>query len=721
MTLPGNKRKPAYGFWVLLLIIALYFGYCLGTLGNDKITIETAGEQVKVALLHPFPFRFTDKTLQIIMISGAVWLVAFLSYVTSIRNYMSGKEFGAARFSYPKEINKRLADKNPKDNKILSEHLRLSIKTQKTRLNNNVFIIGGSGAGKSMFMVTPNTHQHLGSYVFTDPKGELLRDNAEALKRAGYEIKVINLIDDGMDTSDCYNPFVYVKTDTDVVKLITNLIANTTPKGSMKGDPFWEKAEGMYLQSLFFYVWLECPQDKKNFRSLLELLNKAKIPEDEDEMSELDELMYALPEDHPALLTYNKVRRGATDTVRSIIISANSRLAYMQNPKILNILDKDDMDLSFLGRGRFHDKKTKTALFCIIPDSDKSYNFIIGMLYTQIFQELYYHADFRCGGKLPIQVMFWFDEFANIALPEDFCSLLSTMRSRGISANIIIQNLAQIKAMFKDTWETIPGNCDTMVYLGGNEQSTHEYISKSLGKWTIDKKTTGESLGRNGNSSRNFDILGRELMTSDEVRKLNNHECIVFIKGQDPVKDLKYRTFEKKEFKDAQKLGRYKHPLRKSDQGGDQMDDLYSVTIYNEAETEYFKEQAQDNENISILPMSDNELVLLAETEVEREIELTPEQIEQFIEENKEALLASAKDDEKCREEIAELERPDQKQESLSYRLTHYEYTPEQIAQVNIGIKNGLSEELILNYFLPSNSAELMHTLRLLAEQSLHN
>ena len=240
--------------------------------------------------------------------------------------------------------------------------------------------------------------------------------------------------------------------------------------------------------------------------------------------------------------------RGAGDTIRSIIISANSRLAKLENKQVMKLLSKDDLNLAELGTGVNADGRTKTALFCVIPDSDKSYNFIIGLLYTQIFQELYYQADFNYGGRLPIHVTFLLDEFANVALPDDFCSLLSTMRSREISSVIIIQNLAQIKALFKDTWETITGNCDTTVYLGGNEQSTHEYISKLLGKMTIDKKSSGETKGRQGSSSKNIDVLGREILTPDEVRMMDNKKCLVFIRGLNPVIDNKYFTPKHKRF-----------------------------------------------------------------------------------------------------------------------------------------------------------------------------
>ena len=287
----------------------------------------------------------------------------------------------------------------------------------------------------------------------------------------------------------------------------------------------------------------------ENFNRILSQNVKMSLDFRRLKASKLDVRMKFLEEssplgaNHPAVKQYNKCMRGAGDTVRSIIISANSRLAFLENKQVLRLLSKDELNLSDIGIGVNGDGETKTALFCVIPDSDKSYNFIIGLLYTQIFQELYYQADFNCGGRLPIHVTFMLDEFANVALPDDFCSLLSTMRSREISSIIIIQNFAQLKALFKDTWETIPGNCDTFIYLGGNEQSTHKYVSELLGKGTIDKKSSGETKGRQGSSSRNYDVLGRELFTPDEVRKLDNKKCIIFIRGFDPIMDNKFIPF----------------------------------------------------------------------------------------------------------------------------------------------------------------------------------
>lgn len=454
-----RKQKPNHAFFAALFLVAIYVGYSIGTLHGNVVTIDNAIDLFVNAVKHPLPFCWTEWSAKFIFICVLIWSAAYLYYLTTIRNYMPGREHGSARIAAPKELNKRLKDPDMRNNKILSENLRVSKNTKKTGLNNNMIVVGGSGAGKSFFIVKPNAYHCDASCVFCDPKGELLRDIGSYLQAQGYRILVLNLVD--MEASDHYNPFVYIRKDEDIIRLITNLIANTTPKNTMQADPFWEKAEGLYLQSLMYYVWYEYPKQGKvaNIRGILELLNKSKIPESENELSELDEMMYRLPADHPALINYLKVRRGATDTVRSIIISANSRLAYLQNPGILRILDDDDIHISFMGEGVYENPERKTALFCVIPDNDKSYNFIVGMLYTQMFQELYYVADHKYGGMLPVPVEFWMDEFANVALPDGFCEIISTCRSREISINVIIQNMAQLRALFKDSWETITGNC----------------------------------------------------------------------------------------------------------------------------------------------------------------------------------------------------------------------------------------------------------------------
>ena len=543
-----NKKKVSMWFVMLGAVFCAYAGYLLNGAWEQGMEMDAFLESFNGVCANPFANYYNETTLKAVVIALIVYATALLMYVTSQRNFMPGKEFGTARFESPQMANKILADKDENFNRILSQNVKMSLNFRRLKLNGNILICGGSGAGKTFYEVKPNLMQmpHNCSFICTDPKGEILRSCGEMLKNNGYSVKVINLLE--MEKSDCYNPFSYIREETDVVKLITNLISNTTPKGATPSDPFWEKAEGLFLQAIFYYVWLEEPPARRNFESVLQLLGEAEVTE-QNKPSRLDVRMKFLEDTsklgsaHPAVKQYNKCMRGAGDTVRSIIISANSRLAFLENKQVLRLLSRDDLDLAELGIGVNGDGETKTALFCVIPDSDKSYNFIIGMLYTQIFQELYYQADFNCGGRLPIHVTFMLDEFANVALPDDYCSLLSTMRSREISSIIIIQNFAQLKALFKDTWETIPGNCDTFIYLGGNEQSTHKYVSELLGKGTIDKKSSGETKGRQGSSSRNYDVLGRELFTPDEVRKLDNKKCIIFIRGFDPIMDNKFIPF----------------------------------------------------------------------------------------------------------------------------------------------------------------------------------
>lgn len=431
-------------------------------------------------------------------------------------------------------------------NRMLSQNVYMTLNTKHTDLNNNILIIGGSGCGKSFRFAKPNLMQMSSSFIVTDPKGELCRDTAGFLKSNGYSVKVLNLED--FKKSTRYNPFVYLKTDTDVIKLIGNLIKNTTPKGASPNDPFWEKAEGMLLQSIFQYVWREgvlneeTGKKEHNIRAVLRLLNEADFKENPKTGAKMDSLldkrMEALENEqphHPAVLKYNKVMRGAADTVRSIIISANSRLAPIENEEILDLMCSDEIDIDSIGT-------RKTVVYCIIPDSDDTYNFLVGLLYTQMFQRLYYIADHIYGGSLPVHVTFLLDEFANVALPDGYCSLLSTMRSRSISSIIIIQNMAQIKALFEKTYETIQGNCDTLIFLGSNEQQTQKYISEMMGKQTIYKVSSGLTRGKNGSSSSNEDVLGREVMLPDEIRRLKRDECLILVNGYNPVKDKKIDT-----------------------------------------------------------------------------------------------------------------------------------------------------------------------------------
>ena len=563
--LKNHKRNTMFFF--LILPVFLYCGFCVGKMYGRTITLENVWEEYLYALKDFWKFSITPWTGRGLLGSVLVWLVMMMRSFGNNRHLIPGLEHGSARFGHPAATTRKLTGrKNPGYVKIFSENVRVSMDTSVTKRNNNTVVIGGSGAGKTFFYVLINALQALTSMVFTDPKAELAKKLTNHLKMNGYRVLIFNLIE--MEKSCHYNPFDYIHSDSDVVKMVTSILTNTMPKGSAPSDPFWEHALGLMLQSLIHYVKAEYPKmgKKANFRGLMDLLLLAKVSEKDGEQSELDKLMFALPESHPARVAYEKFKSGAKDTMRSIIISAHARLAYLQNEELLRILDDDDIDIRSIGEGVYKNPERKTALFCVIPDNDKSYNFLIGILYTQMFQELYRLADFDYNGSLPVPVAFWLDEFANVALPEGFTEILSTMRSRNISCNIILQNKAQLQALFKDSWQTIIGNCDTRLYLGCNEPDTHKYISEMLGRYTVEKKSTGETLGNHGSSSRNYDVLGRELMTPDEVGRLDNSKCIIFISGYPPVLDDKCHTWEKPVYQISQALGLY--------EGEKQLDDL---------------------------------------------------------------------------------------------------------------------------------------------------
>ena len=680
-------------------LFTIYVSYVLNGVWNTNGDIVLILNKFNAAIKNPFGHYYNANTLRAVIYGSLIYGMAVLMYVTSRRNLMHGKEYGTAKFADIRMVNKALADKDESKNRILSNNVRMSTDTSVTGLNNNMLVIGGSGAGKTFFIVKPNIMQMMlnNSFIATDPKGEIARATANMLKKNGYNVKVLNLID--MAKSDGYNPFRYIREENDVVKLVTNIISNTTPKETAPTDPFWEKSESMFLQALCYYVWLEMPPNRKNFQSVLDLLSEAEVDAKGND-SKLTKKMKQLAktsklkQNHPAYKQYMKVIRGAGDTVRSIIISANSRLALLENPQILRILSKDDLHLEELGIGVNGDKHTRTALFCIIPDSDKSYNFIVGMLYTQLFQELYFQADFKNDGKLPIQVTLMMDEFANVALPDDFCSLLSTMRSRRISSIIIVQNLAQIKALFKDTWETITGNCDTLVYLGGNEKSTHQYISEMLGKSTIDKRSTGETRGVHGSASRNYDVLGRELMTPDEVRNMSNKKCLIFIKGFNPIFDDKYIPFRHKNFSQTEDGGGKAYIHDPSLNQGS----LRPVKLLSEKQINDIKEYKKENEVVHIMDMSLEEVMMLDDTK------------RLYFENSNESESSSDEGSAKTisRTDILENMSEQELMDEITNRMCMMDFSREQIEEITKSLDVHMKLSILLSYLYPTTSAEEM-------------
>lgn len=487
------------------------------------------------ALNQPFNIHWCGNSLRTVLIFLLVYGLAIGVYLSAGQNYRRREEHGSARWERAAAINRKYASPNTAENKILTQNVAIGLDGRKHWRNLNILCCGGSGAGKTRFFAKPNVMNANTSLVCLDPKGELLRDTGNLLMAHGYEIKVLDLIN--MTKSHCYNPFAYLKSDNDVQRLVTGLFKNTTPKDSKSQDPFWDTAAQMLLLALVFYLHYEAPPDEQNFPMVMEMIRAGDISEEDgDYQSPLDELFERLemknPE-HIALKYYRSYHSGSAKTLKSIQITLVSRLEKFNLASLAGITQTDEMELGRIG-------EQKTAVFAVIPDNDSSFNFLVGLLYTQLFQQLYYQADMVHGGRLPVHVHFVMDEFANVALPDDFDKLLATMRSREISVSIIIQNLAQLKALFEKQWESIVGNCDEFLYLGGNEQSTHEYVSKLLGKETIDTNTYGKSRGRNGSYSTNWQQAGRELLTPDEVRMLDNQHALLFMRGERPVMDKKY-------------------------------------------------------------------------------------------------------------------------------------------------------------------------------------
>lgn len=486
-------------------------------------------------LNHPFQFHYTEYTIKSMLVCTLLYAAGIGIFYSSQKNYRRGEEHGSARWGDARQICKKYSKKPYSQNILLTQNFRISLDTHKHRRCLNILVVGGSGAGKSRGFALPNIMQCCCSMVITDPKAELLRKTGGLLEKKGYEVRVFDLINP--DTSFCYNPFEYVHDDKDVLRLISNLIQNTTPKGSQSSDPFWEKSETALLQALMLYLLHEAPPEEQNFAMIMEMLGSAQVKEeDEDYESPLDILFDRLEMRDPdsiAVKQYHIYKQAAGKTAKSILISVGVRLAAFNLPQIAKLTNTDELDLSSMG-------ERKVALFCCIPDADTSLNYLVGMIYSQLFQTLYYMADRVHGGALPVPVNCIMDEFPNVSLPNEFEKILATCRSRSIYCSIIIQNMSQLKALFKDSWESLVGNCDEFLYLGGNEKETHKYVSELLGKETIDTNTYGQTKGKSGSYSTNFQQSGRELLQPDEVRMLDNQNALLFIRGERPILDAKY-------------------------------------------------------------------------------------------------------------------------------------------------------------------------------------
>lgn len=536
MTHKKKSFRSAAPVWAAFVIPIVWLAVLMAGCYTPGMTIFDLAAQFSEVTQTPFSLHWTPYTMKFIGILLLLYGGAILFYYTGQKNTRPGEEHGSASWSSIRELDKKYRDKDAGKNVILTQHLQMSMNGKLHRRNLLQIIVGGSGSGKTRFLAKPNLMLANASFICTDPKGEMLRAVGNLFLEKGYVLRVFDLIDPSK--SDCYNPFCYIRKDADVFKLIDNFIKNTTPKTAKSNDPFWEKSETALDSALMLYLLHEAPPEDQNMETILYMIeNGGAKEEDDDYQSPLDLLFEALEEEQPDLIAvrqYHIFKQAAGKTAKSILVSAAVRLASFTLPEIQRITATDDMELGKLG-------ERKQAIFCIIPDSnDASLNFLVGMLYTQAFQELYYQADKVHQGALPVPVRLMFDEFANVALPDGYARLQATMRSRNIMSTIVLQNISQLKALFKDDWEGIIGNADSFIYLGGNEQSTHKYISELLGKETIDTKTSSQSKGRNGSFSQNFQQTGRELASVDELAVLDGGKCILQLRGVRPFLSEKY-------------------------------------------------------------------------------------------------------------------------------------------------------------------------------------
>lgn len=495
-------------------------------------------------LNHPFQFHYTEYTIKSMLVCTLLYAAGIGIFYSSQKNYRRGEEHGSARWGDARQICKKYSQKPYSQNILLTQNFRISLDTHKHRRCLNILVVGGSGAGKSRGFALPNIMQCCCSMVITDPKAELLRKTGGLLEKKGYEVRVFDLINP--DTSFCYNPFEYVHDDKDVLRLISNLIQNTTPKGSQSSDPFWEKSETALLQALMLYLLHEAPPEEQNFAMIMEMLGSAQVKEeDEDYESPLDILFDRLEMRDPdsiAVKQYHIYKQAAGKTAKSILISCGARLAPFDIAELRELMSYDELELDLVG-------DRKTALFVIISDTDDTFNFIVSIMYTQLFNLLCDRADDVYGGRLPIHVRCLLDEFANIGQIPKFEKLIATIRSREISASIILQSKSQLKAIYKDNADTIEGNCDTTLFLGGKEKTTLKEIAEILGKETIDLYNTSDTRGSQRSYGMNYQKTGKELMSQDEIAVMDGGKCILQVRGVRPFFSNKYDICKHKNYK----------------------------------------------------------------------------------------------------------------------------------------------------------------------------
>ena len=583
-----TKLLALYLPYILLGLAATNFGEAWrlaeGKELGDKI-MSMMGT-IPVAFANPLP-SLHPLDLLVGLCCGAGLRLAVYLRGKNAKKYRHGMEYGSARWGTPKDIEPFMAPKFA-DNIILTKTERLMMSNRpadpKNARNKNVLVVGGSGSGKTRFWLKPNLLQCHSSYVVTDPKGTIIIECGKMLSDAGYKIKVLNTIN--FKKSMRYNPFHYIRSEKDILKLVNTIIANTKGDGEKSGEDFWVKAERLLYCALIGYIWYEAPEEEQNFSTLLEFINASEAREDDENFKNaVDELFEELEKDKPehfAVRQYKKYKLAAGKTAKSILISCGARLAPFDIAELRDLMAYDEMELDLLGDRR-------TALFVIISDTDDTFNFVVSIMYTQLFNLLCDRADDQCGGQLKYHVRLLLDEFANIGLIPKFDKLIATIRSREISASIILQSQSQLKTIYKDAAETIIGNCDTMLFLGGKESSTLKEISETLGKETIDLYNTSDTRGQSPSFGTTYQKTGKELMSRDELSVMDGSKCILQLRGVRPflsdkfdiTKHKRYKELSDFDKKNAFDVERYlKHELRLR---MDEEFDCYEVDVSEES------------------------------------------------------------------------------------------------------------------------------------------
>lgn len=523
-----------------------YYGYRI-TEGSDALNRLMDSLASNVAFANPLP-SFHPKDLLVGIITGVAFRLVVYFKAKNAKKFRHGVEYGSARWGTPKDIEPYMDKENFENNILLTQTERLQMNgrpsSPKYARNKNVLIIGGSGSGKTRFFVKPNLMQMHSSYVVTDPKGTVLLEVGKMLQSNGYRIKVLNTIN---FTKSChYNPFSYIRSEKDILKLVNTIIVNTKGEGAQATEDFWVKAEKLYYQALIAYIWYEAPEEEQNFSMLIDLIDASEAREDDEEFKNAVDLLFEELEKedptHFAVRQYKKYKLAAGKTAKSILISCGARLAPFDIRELRELTSYDELELDTLG-------EIKTAMFVIISDTDATFNFLVSIMYAQLFNLLCDKADDVYGGRLPIHVRCLLDEFANIGQIPSFEKLIATIRSREISASIILQSKSQLKAIYKDNADTIEGNCDTTLFLGGKEKTTLKEMAEILGKETIDLYNTSDTRGTSQSYGLNYQKTGKELMSQDEIAVMDGGKCIMQVRGVRPFFSDKYDITKHKQYK----------------------------------------------------------------------------------------------------------------------------------------------------------------------------